>query len=171
MKELILKTGKTSAPLFVRLFLSVVLFPHGAQKLLGWFGGYGFEGTMGYFTGTVGLPWIVGFFVILIEFMAPFALLIGLATRIWSIAVFFLFLGIVYTSHADYFFMNWFGNQKSEGAEYFLLILGMSLSLVISGSGKYSVDRLLMAGKSSGESKARFSMTGAEVVMAASDIL
>jgi putative oxidoreductase len=171
MKELIFKTRKTSAPLFVRLFLAVVLFPHGAQKLLGWFGGYGFEGTMGYFTGSVGLPWIVGFLVILIEFLAPIALLLGLATRLWSLAVFFLFLGILTTSHADYFFMNWFGNQKAEGAEYFLLVLGMSLSLLISGSGSYSLDKKIMTPKAKEELSNSFVPAFDEVEMAISDIL
>ena len=144
MKELIFNTKNTISPLFLRVFMAVVLFPHGAQKLLGWFGGYGFSGTMQYFTDSVGLPWIVGFLVILIEFFAPIALLLGFATRLWSVAVFFLFLGIMITAHGEYFFMNWFGNQKAEGIEFFLLAIGMSMSLLISGAGKYSIDAALM---------------------------
>ena len=67
--KLILKTNNSIAPLIVRVFLGLVIFPHGAQKLLGWFNGPGFDGTMQYFTKTEGLPWIVGFTVILVEFL------------------------------------------------------------------------------------------------------
>jgi putative oxidoreductase len=163
MKELIFKTKNTISPLFLRVFMAVVLFPHGAQKLLGWFGGYGFSGTMQYFTDSVGLPWIVGFLVILIEFFAPIALLLGFATRLWSVAVFFLFLGIMITAHGEYFFMNWFGNQPTEGAEYFLLLLGMSLSLSVSGSGKLSVDANIMQHKKANVQNSNLILSGARV--------
>lgn len=143
MKEVIFKTTDTYAPLPVRLLLATVLFPHGAQKLLGWFGGFGFTGTMHYFTGTVGLPWIVGFLVILFEFFGPLALLLGWATRLWSVALLCVFTGIILTVHHDYFFMNWFGLQKSEGAEFFLLAIGMAISLIVSGAGRLSVDARL----------------------------
>lgn len=140
MKKAIFKTTDTYAPLALRVLLAFVLFPHGAQKLLGWFGGFGFTGTMGYFTSTVGLPWMVGFLVILLEFFGPLALLLGWATRLWSIALVFVFIGIVLTAHHDYFFMNWFGSQKGEGAEFFLLAIGMAASLIVSGSGRLSFD-------------------------------
>ena len=140
MKKLIFGTKSGYATVPIRLFLSIVLFPHGAQKMLGWFNGYGFEGTMKFFTQSVGLPWIVGFAVIIIEFFGPIALLIGFATRLWSIAILAVMLGVIVTSFNDYFFMNWFGNQKTEGFEFFLLAIGMSISLVIYGAGKASVD-------------------------------
>ena len=94
MKNIIFKTKGLFAPLALRIFLSLVLFPHGAQKLLGWFGGFGFEGSMQYFTKTVGLPWIIGFLVIIIEFFGPLALLLGFATRLWSAAI-----AVVMTGH------------------------------------------------------------------------
>lgn len=109
--------------------------------MFGWFGGYGFEGTMGYFTGTAELPWFVGFLVIILEVLAPIALVIGFATRFWAVAVSVLAAGIILTTHSEYFFMNWFGNQANEGMEYFLLMMGMSVSLVFSGGGSYSLDR------------------------------
>lgn len=144
MKKLLFTTNDSYAPTILRLLLGTVLFAHGAQKLLGWFGGYGFEGTMGFFTGTVGLPWIVGFLVIVIEFFGSLSLLLGFATRLWSISMIFLFVGIMVTSHlSNGFFMNWYGSQKGEGIEYFLLSIGMALSLVVSGAGKLSIDRLL----------------------------
>lgn len=147
MKTLIFNTGNSVAPLALRVLLGLVLFPHGAQKLLGWFGGYGFAGSMTYFTDTVGLPWIVGFLVILIEFFGPLALLLGVATRLWSIAILFVMAGIILTNFTDHFFMNWYGTQKTEGAEFFLLAIGMAGSLVISGAGRYSIDRLIAKGR------------------------
>ena len=129
------------AALATRVFLGVVVFPHGAQKLLGWFGGYGFSGTMQYFTGTVGLPWIVGFGVILLESVGALALIAGLGTRLLAGAYALLALGITLTTHLEYgFFMNWFNNQPGEGYEYFLLWLGLATSLALTGGGKYALD-------------------------------
>ncbi len=143
MKHLIFKTSNATAPLFLRIFLATVLFPHGAQKLLGWFNGFGFEGTMGYFTGTVGLPWIMGFLVIIIEFVGPLALILGFAVRFWSIAIAAVMAGIILTNFTGYFFMNWFGIQKTEGMEFFLLAIGMALSIAYSGAGRFSIDSML----------------------------
>lgn len=150
MKKLIFNTNSNSAaPILTRTALGVVLFAHGAQKLLGWYGGYGFKGTMDFFTQTVGLPWIVGFLVIIIEFFGSLSLILGFATRLWSLAMFFMTIGIIQTTHSNYgFFMNWFGNQKGEGVEYFLLMLGLAGSLVFSGAGKFSIDSLIAERKS-----------------------
>jgi putative oxidoreductase len=145
MKKILFNTDSNNwASTFARVALGSVMFAHGAQKLLGWFGGYGFKGTMGYFTGTVGLPWIVGLLVIIIEFFGALSLIFGFATRLWSFAMAILTLGILQTSHAQYgFFMNWAGDQKGEGIEYFVLMLGLAVSLIISGAGKYSIDALM----------------------------
>ena len=140
MKKIIFNTGTGYASLPIRIFLAIVLFPHGAQKLLGWFNGHGFNGNMKFFTDTVGLPWIIGFLVIIIEFFGPLALLVGFATRLWSIAILFVMTGIILTSYTDYFFMDWFRNQESEGFEFFLLAIGMSLMLSIYGGGGLSID-------------------------------
>lgn len=144
MKNRIFNTSESFAPLAIRIMLGIVIFPHGAQKLFGWFGGYGFSGTMEFFTNTMGLPWLIGFLIILIESIGAIALIAGLATRIMAIFYSILALGIVFTSHIQYgFFMNWFGNQQGEGYEYFILWIGMALSLIITGAGKYSMDRKL----------------------------
>jgi putative oxidoreductase len=144
MKNMIFKTNSDWAGFIARLTLGVILFPHGAQKMLGMFGGYGFTGTMGYFTNTVRLPWIVAFLVIIIEFVGSLSLIIGFATRPWSALIIILMLGIIFTSHIDNgFFMNWSGNQKGEGYEYHLLVIGLSLVILINGSGKYSADNAL----------------------------
>src|SRR3954467_532349 len=133
-------TGDSFAPLFLRVALGVMMFPHGAQKLLGWFGGYGFAGSMGYFTGTVGAPWLVGLLVILGEFFGPILLILGLGTRFAAASLAIIMLGAAWQLRANGFFMNWFGNQKGEGIELFLLAGGIAASLVILGGGKWSLD-------------------------------
>lgn len=131
----------------IRITLVIVLFPHGAQKLLGWFGGPGYTGAMDHLMIDFGLPGIISFFVIIIEFFGPLFLLGGLFTRASAISVFALFVGIIFTAHLEQgFFMNWFGQMQAgqEGFEYHLLVLGMALALIISGGGKYSADNFLM---------------------------
>lgn len=143
MKRLF-QTNNDYTGLFLRLTIAFVLFPHGAQKLLGWFGGYGFAGSMQFFTDTKGLPWIIGFLIIVIEFFGSLLLLLGVGSRILGASVAVLSVGIIFTSHLQYgFFMNWFGNQKGEGYEYFLLLMGLSIALLINGSGKLSIDKLI----------------------------
>jgi len=108
MLNRLIQTEDNLAPLVLRLVLGLVIFPHGAQKLFGWFGGYGFDGTMGFFTGSLGIPWMFGFMVILIEFFGSISLIIGLGTRISAMMIFVLFIGIIFTVHLDHgFFMNW----------------------------------------------------------------
>lgn len=143
MNKLIFGTNDNYAPFLLRLFLAFVLFPHGAQKLMGWFGGFGFGGTMNYFTETADLPWFIGFLVIIIEFFGPIFLVLGLGTRIWSLGIFAVMAGVIATTFNQYFFMNWYGNQPAEGYEFFLLAIGMASSLVLSGAGKFSVDAYL----------------------------
>lgn len=143
MKKII-QTNDNTATTIIRIVLGLILFPHGAQKLLGWFGGYGFEGTMGFLTGTAGLPWIFAFLVIMIEFLGALALIFGIGTRIVSVGIISLFTGIIFSSHAQNgFFMNWAGNQPGEGYEYHLLVIGMAIALLVSGAGKWSVDYAL----------------------------
>lgn len=144
MKNKIFNTNNDLTGVITRLTIGLILFPHGAQKMLGMFGGYGFIGTMNFFTGTLHLPWIIGFFVIIIEFVGALSFIAGFASRIWSVLTIILFIGIIVTSHLDNgFFMNWFGNQKGEGYEYHLLIIGLSLATLVNGSGKYSADKLI----------------------------
>jgi putative oxidoreductase len=130
----------------IRITIGLILFPHGAQKLTGWFGGYGFTGTMNFFTNTVGLPWLIGLLVIIIEFFGSISLIVGFGTRIWAALVIILMTGIIITSHLQNgFFMNWFGNQKGEGFEFDLLVIGLALAATIEGAGKYSLDARLFS--------------------------
>lgn len=162
MKTSLFGLSESLSPLTLRVFLSVVIMAHGAQKLFGWFGGYGFEGTLGYFTGTVGLPWALGLFIILLEFFGALLLLLGIATRILSALFVGLAAGIVFSTHLpNGFFMNWFGNQAGEGYEFFLLWVGMAMSLVITGGGRLSIDYYLH------KSKVGMAINGAVVLLAA----
>ena len=140
------KTTNDLAPLIVRVFIGGVMLPHGLQKTLGMFGGYGFEGTMGFFTGTLGLPWIVALLVILGESLGSLALILGLLTRFCAASMILIMVGAMTMGHLQHgFFMNWFGTQAGEGFEYHLLVIGMALSLVISGAGRWSIDRKISA--------------------------
>jgi len=141
MKNKMFRTNNDWTGLVIRMTIGLILFPHGAQKMLGIFGGYGFSGTMGFFTGTMHLPWLIGFLVIIIEFIGSLSLIAGFASRLWSVLVIIEMLGAVVTTHANNgFFMNWAGNQKGEGFEYHLLLIGLALAILINGSGKFSVD-------------------------------
>jgi len=138
----LLPTDAGLAPVVLRLGLAGVMFPHGAQKLLGWFGGYGWEGTMGFLTGTVGLPTVLAAGVILLEFFGPLLLLVGLATRPVALGFAGLMIGAIATVHLPHgFFMNWSGAQGGEGFEYHLLVIASALALALRGGGSLSVDR------------------------------
>lgn len=142
MKNRIFNTTNNWTGFITRLTIGLIMFPHGAQKTLGWFGGPGFSGEMHFFTQNLQLPWLVALLVIVIEFVGAICLILGLASRLWSVAMILLFIGIILMAHADHgFFMNWFGTQKGEGYEYHLLVIGLCLSTLVSGSGKYSLDR------------------------------
>ena len=145
MKNLFKTNNNNWSALIARLALALVVFPHGAQKLFGWFGGYGFQGTMGYLTTQVGLPSFVALLVILIESVAALMVLLGLGTRIAALGIFGLFAIIAVQYHSSNgFFMNWLGNQKGEGLEYFIILLGLALTLIITGGGKASADAALI---------------------------
>lgn len=147
MKQLITQLLATSPNIgfsISRLTLGLVIFPHGAQKLLGLFGGYGYSATMDFFTTQMGLPSIVAFSIIMIEFFGAISLILGFFSRFWSLSLAGMFVGIIYTTQIDHgFFMNWYGNQAGEGFEYSLLIIGLALSILVNGSGKWSLDTFI----------------------------
>ena len=132
------------SPLILRIVFAIVLWPHGAQKLLGFFGGYGYTPTMQHFTTEAGLPSLIAFLVIFLEFFGSLFILFGLFTRLVAIAQIILFLGMIVTAHLQFgFFMNWFGAQKGEGFEFHLLAIGLLISLIVTGAGKLSLDGLI----------------------------
>ena len=142
MKKL-MGTSNDVAFTILRFVLGVVFFAHGAQKMLGWFGGYGFHGTMGFFE-HIGMPAPVAFLVICTEFFGGLGLIVGLLTRIAALGIGGEMIGAIFMVHLpNGFFMNWFGNQKGEGVEYHLLVIAIAAALLLRGGGAFSVDRAL----------------------------
>jgi len=136
------QTDDSWTGLILRLTLGIVMFPHGAQKVLGWYGGYGFSGTLGFFTETMHLPWLIAFLIIIGEFFGSLGLLVGFLTRFSAASIGIIMLGAITMVHLpNGFFMNWFGKQAGEGYEYHLLVLGISIALTIIGAGRWSVDQ------------------------------
>ncbi len=135
------KTDNSTSTLVLRLALGAVFFPHGAQKALGWFGGYGFAGTMGFFTGTMHIPALFAFLAIAAEFAGSIGLILGLGTRIAALGIAANMAVAIATVHSQFgFFMNWTGTQKGEGFEYHLLAIGIAIALILRGGGKLSAD-------------------------------
>jgi putative oxidoreductase len=135
------QTDEGWAGAILRVTLGLVMFPHGAQKLLGWFGGFGFDGTMGFFTQKMGVPWLIALLVIIAESFGSLALLAGFLTRFTAASLAVIMLGAIMMVHAPYgFFMNWFGQQQGEGYEYHVLIIGIAAALLFTGAGRWSVD-------------------------------
>lgn len=127
----------------LRVVLGVVFFAHGAQKMLGWFGGYGFHGTIGFFT-HMGMPAPVAFLVICTEFFGGLGLIVGLLTRIAALGIGVEMIGAIFMVHLpNGFFMNWTGTQKGEGFEYHLLTIAIAAALLLRGAGAFSLDRSL----------------------------
>jgi putative oxidoreductase len=142
--EALFKTDDSWSSLVLRASLGVVMFAHGAQKLLGWFGGNGFGGTMGFFTNVMHLPWLIAFLVIIGESFGSLGLIAGLLTRFTAASFIVIMLGAIATVHWPVgFFMNWSGQQQGEGFEFHLLVIAISAALLITGGGKWSLDKLM----------------------------
>jgi putative oxidoreductase len=142
MIDWLVETNGGVVPLILRLTLAVVMFPHGAQKTLGWFGGHGLRGTLASFTKS-GFPPALTLLAMMAEFLGPLGLAIGLLTRVAALGIALVML-VAITVHKQHgFFMNWFGAQAGEGVEYHLLALGLALALIVNGAGAWSIDALI----------------------------
>ncbi len=138
------QTSNSTGQLIARVMLGVVRFPHGAQKMLGWFGGRGFSASMTGFTEGMHLPAVIAFLVILAEFAGSLGLIVGLLSRLATFGIGAMLVGAIFMAHAENgFFMNWSGKQAGEGFEYHLLGLALALIVLICGGGKASLDRLI----------------------------
>ncbi|SRR5258706_8096851 len=143
MFKKLISTSDDIALTILRLVLGVVFFAHGAQKLLGWFGGFGFQGTMGAMN-HVGVSAPLVYLIIAIEFFGGLGLIFGFLTRIPAFGVLVLMIGAIFMFHLpNGFFMNWYGNQKGEGIEFHLLAMAIAAALLLRGAGAFSVDRAL----------------------------
>ena len=137
-------TGNDVDLAILRLVLGIVFFAHGAQKMLGWFGGYGFSGTMGFFTNMMHVPAVFAFLAIAAEFFGGLGLILGFLTRVAAFGILCNMAVAVVMVHSHVgFFMNWTGTQKGEGYEYHLLVLAITILLMVRGAGAASLDRLV----------------------------
>jgi len=140
MKRL-LSTENDCTLAIIRVVLGVIFFAHGSQKVLGWFGGYGFHGTMGFFTNQLHIPALFAFLAIMVEFLGGIGLILGLLTRIAAFGIACEMLVAVLMIHYQFgLFMNWAGTQKGEGFEYHLLVIAITIMLIVKGGGGLSVD-------------------------------
>ena len=137
-------TERDVSTTILRITLGIVMFPHGAQKLLGWFGGAGFEATVKNFGTNMHIPAFLAVLVILTESVGAAALIAGFFTRIAALAVTVNMIVAVLLVHLRIgFFMNWHGTGQGEGFEYHLLAIAIGLALMIKGGGLWSVDGAL----------------------------
>ena len=143
MFKKLISTSNDVTLTILRLVLGVVFFAHGAQKLLGWFGGYGLTATVGAFT-HMGMPAPLVYLIIATEFFGGLGLILGFLTRIPALGIGCLMVGAIFLVHMpNGFFMNWANNQKGEGIEYHLMAIAMAAVLLLRGAGAFSVDRAL----------------------------
>jgi len=134
--------------LILRLVVGLGLAAHGAQKLLGWFGGYGYRGTMDFFTHQMHIPALFAFLAIMAEFAGSLGLITGLLTRVAAFGILVNMIVALVLVHGHVgFFMNWYGQYPAgtEGYEYALLAIGVAVYLVVNGGGKASVDGRISA--------------------------
>ena len=137
-------TDDSTTHLIIRVTLGLVILYHGAQKLLGMFGGNGFDATMGYFTQHLGIPALFAFLVIIGESFGALGLITGFLTRLSAAGVAMIMLGAIAMIHWNIGFpMNWAGKQAGEGYEYHLLALGLAIPLILYGGGRFSVDQIV----------------------------
>jgi putative oxidoreductase len=144
MVETLASTNVDWMVAIVRVVLGLIFFAHGAQKLLGWYGGPGFTSSMRTFTEHLHLPSTVAFLVIAGEFFGGVALIVGLFSRLAAFGIALTMVGAVATVHFRYgLFLNWFGDRAGHGYEYHLLAIALALVVIVKGAGAFSVDRLI----------------------------
>jgi putative oxidoreductase len=140
----IIRTNDDKVLTLLRLVLAIVVFPHGAQKVLGWFGGFGLAGTYGFLTQQMHIPAALAVLVFAAEFLAPIGLVFGFLGRVAAFGIAVDFIVALFLVHLpNGFFMNWSGQQKGEGIEFFFLAIGIAVAIMIRGSGAFSIDRIL----------------------------
>ena len=138
----IFETDRSLAPTLARIAAGSVMFAHGAQKMLGWFGGQGYDATIEGFTRHMGLPPTIAMLVVIAEFFGGLGLIFGFLTRLAALGIALVMVGAIAMVHAQHgFFMNWTGRQGGEGFEFHVLMIGVMLALTWSGAGRLSIDR------------------------------
>jgi putative oxidoreductase len=138
----IMATRADVGPLIIRLGLGAVIWPHGAQKVMGLFHGPGFSQTLKTFETHFGIPTWATVLVMAAEFLGAIGLVVGCFTRVAAAGIVAVMIGAIHMAHwQNGFFMNWYGKQTGEGFEYHLLVIAMALALIFTGAGAFSIDR------------------------------
>lgn len=138
MKRLLLSNAGYEVTLF-RIMIGIIFAAHGAQKLFGLFGGYGIEGTAGFME-SIGLTpgYLMAFLAGAGEFFGGLFLIAGFLTRFAALITAIISIVAMITVHLNNgFFMS------NNGFEFILLLLVGSISLIISGSGKFGIDKII----------------------------
>lgn len=139
----LLRTNNDRMLTVLRIGLGVVMFAHGAQKALGWFGGLGLQHALEFFEQKLGIPAPLALLAIAAELLGGAGLLLGALSRVAALGIAVNMAVAALLVHLpNGFFMNWFGVQRGEGIEYHLLAFAMAAMIVIRGSGAWSFDRL-----------------------------
>jgi len=134
-------TSPSWALTVVRVTLGVIVFAHGAQKVFGWFGGYGLKGTTGYFV-SLGLPLPVAYAACFLELFGGIGLVLGVFTRLAALAVIASMAGAIAKVHwRDGFFIDWeLAPGQGHGLEANLAFISMAVACLIAGGGALSLD-------------------------------
>jgi len=141
---ILLETNGDWVLTLARVILGVVFFAHGAQKLLGWFGGHGLNATIGMFRDQLGIPAPLAYLAIAAEFFGGLGLIVGFLARVAAVGVAVTMAVAMVKVHLQHgFFLNWFGDKQGHGFEYHLLALALALVVIVHGAGAFSVDRAL----------------------------
>jgi putative oxidoreductase len=127
-----------------RVVLGIAFFAHGAQKLLGWFGGHGLSATLRTFRDQLGIPTPLAYLAIAAEFFGGLGLIVGLFSRIAALGIAITMAVAMFKVHWEHgFFMNWFGDKQGHGLEYHLLAIALAVIIIVHGAGALSLDLAL----------------------------
>jgi putative oxidoreductase len=135
----LLHTDPDYAWTFLRIIAGLIIFPYGMQKLFPWFGGWGIKKTLEQLT-LKKIPTFIAWLIIVGQSFGSIALVAGFLGRIAAGGLFIIFTGALIVHLPDGWAMNWFGEKKGEGIEYFVMLLSLLLIVIVRGSGAMSID-------------------------------
>jgi putative oxidoreductase len=138
------RTHPSWAPIFARLALGIIFIAHGAQKVLGVWGGPGWSGSI-QFLGQMGIPPALAIIAMLTELLGGIAIILGLLTRLAALGLTINMLVAAYMVHLpNGFFINFACSpDRGHGVEFNLALIGLSLALFIWGGGNLSIDQAI----------------------------
>ena len=140
----LLGTDGDWAMAIARIVLGVVFFAHGAQKMLGWFGGAGLQITVRMFREHLHIPAPLAVLAVAAEFLGGLGLIVGLFSRVDALAIAVVMCVALFAVHRKFgFFMDWYGDKKGHGIEYHILVLTLALLVMFKGAGALSLDHAL----------------------------